>query len=84
MSAWMLVLATALPSVMVRAVERISVQLARRANQEDGNPDEEYFSELVAWFEGMYVEGGPLGMYQRKQERDLAQVSRPLIRKGVV
>jgi hypothetical protein len=35
-----------------RAIERIASELTRRMCAEDGNPDDEYESELYSWFTG--------------------------------
>lgn len=54
-----------------RAVTRISAELAQRQCNEEGNPDDEYYSDWYHWFNG---DPDANVDYSRKQERDLARL----------
>jgi hypothetical protein len=54
-----------------RAVIRISTELAQRQCSEEGNPDDEYYSDWYRWFSG---DPDANVDYSRKQERDLARL----------
>ena len=51
------------------AIERIAAELADLRCREEGNPDDEFRSDWVRWFEGDPEANVD---YARKQERDLA------------
>jgi hypothetical protein len=50
------------------AIERIAAELADRRCQDEGNPDDEFRSDWVRWFEG---DPDANVDYARKQQRDL-------------
>jgi hypothetical protein len=56
-----------------RAIERIAEELARQKCADEGNPDEEYWSDWYRWFTG-----DPQANidYRRKQQRDLERMKR--------
>ena len=56
-----------------RAIERIAAQLTERLCDEEGNPDEEYRSDLYRWFSG---DPDADIDYSRKQQRDLERLGR--------
>lgn len=56
-----------------RAIERISAHLTQRLCDEEGNPDDEYRSDLYRWFSG---DPDADIDYSRKQQRDLERVIR--------
>ena len=56
-----------------RAIERIAAQLTQRLCDEEGNPDEEYRSDLYRWFTG---DPDADIDYRRKQQRDLERMKR--------
>lgn len=56
-----------------RAIERIAAQLTQRLCDEEGNPDEEYRSDLYRWFTG---DPDADIDYSRKQQRDLERLRR--------
>jgi hypothetical protein len=55
------------------AIERIAVELAQRKCNEEGNPDEEYWSDWYRWFTG---DADANVDYKRKQQRDLERLKR--------
>lgn len=55
-----------------RAIERIAAQLTQRLCDEEGNPDEEYRSDLYRWFSG---DPDADIDYSRKQQRDLERLT---------
>ena len=56
-----------------RAIERIAAHLTQRLCDEEGNPDDEYRSDLYRWFTG---DAEANIDYSRKQERDLERLKR--------
>ena len=56
-----------------RAIERIAAQLTQRLCDEEGNPDEEYRSDLYRWFTG---DPDADIDYSRKQQRDREHLRR--------
>jgi hypothetical protein len=56
-----------------RAIERIAAHLTQRLCDEEGNPDEEYRSDLYRWFSG---DPDADIDYSRKQQRDLERMER--------
>jgi len=56
-----------------RAIERIAVELAQRKCDEEGNPDDEYWSDWYRWFTGDQDANVDYG---RKQQRDLERLRR--------
>src|SRR5690242_18783963 len=56
-----------------RAIGRIAAELAQRRNAEDGNPDDEHYSDWYKWFTG---DPDANVDYRRKQERDLERLKR--------
>ena len=56
-----------------RAIERIAAHLTQRLCDEEGNPDEEYRSDLYRWFSG---DPDADIDYSRKQQRDLERLKR--------
>lgn len=56
-----------------RAIERIAAHLTQRLCDEEGNPDEEYRSDLYRWFSG---DPDADIDYSRKQQRDLERMKR--------
>ncbi len=58
---------------MQRAIERIAVELAQRRCGQDGNPDEEFYSDWYRWFTG---DPDANVDYSRKQRRDLERLER--------
>jgi hypothetical protein len=56
-----------------RAIERIAAHLTERLCAEEGNPDEEYRSDLYRWFSG---DPDADIDYSRKQQRDLERLER--------
>jgi hypothetical protein len=56
-----------------RAIERIAAELTQRMCNEEGNPDEEYRSDLYRWFTG---DPDANVDYRRKQQRDLERLNR--------
>jgi hypothetical protein len=62
-----------------RAIERIAAHLTQRLCAEEGNPDEEYRSDLYRWFSG---DPGADIDYSRKQKRDLERMARGDFRPG--
>jgi len=56
-----------------RAIERIAAHLTQRLCDEEGNPDDEYRSDLYRWFTG---DAEANVDYSRKQERDLERLNR--------
>jgi hypothetical protein len=56
-----------------RAIERIAAHLTRRLCDEEGNPDDEYRSDLYRWFTG---DADANIDYSRKQQRDLERLNR--------
>lgn len=55
------------------AIERIAVELAQRRCGQDGNPDEEFYSDWYRWFTG---DPDANVDYGRKQQRDLERMGR--------
>src|ERR1700751_3086807 len=63
---------------LARSADRIAVLLASRQNQEDGNPDDEYFADWYRWLSGD-PDADPFEAFiQRKQRRDVAKGQRRL------
>jgi hypothetical protein len=58
---------------MHRAIERIAATLAHQINQQDGNPDDEYYEDLYRWFTG---DPNANIDYSRKQQRDRERLER--------
>jgi hypothetical protein len=56
-----------------RAVDRIAAELAARRCSQEGNPDDEYYSDWYRWFTGDPEANVD---YSRKQEHDLARLRR--------
>lgn len=56
-----------------RAIERIAAELAQRKCDEEGNPDDEYWSDWFRWFQG---DPDANVDYRRKQQRDLERLDR--------
>jgi hypothetical protein len=56
-----------------RAIERIAAELAQRRYDEEGNPDDEYWSDWYHWFTG---DADANVDYKRKQQRDLERLRR--------
>jgi len=56
-----------------RAIERIAVALAQRQCDEEGNPDDEYWSDWYRWYTG---DPDANVDYKRKQQRDLERLRR--------
>jgi hypothetical protein len=54
-----------------RAADRMAVILASQINQQDGNPDDEYFNDWHRWLSG-YADADSAEVFnQRKRDRDL-------------
>lgn len=56
-----------------RAIERIAAELAARRCSQEGNPDDEYYSDWYHWFTG---DPEANVNYSRKQQRDRARLER--------
>ncbi len=56
-----------------RAIGRIAEELAHRRNAQDGNPDDEHYSDWYRWFTG---DPDADVDYRRKQQRDLERLRR--------
>jgi hypothetical protein len=56
-----------------RAIERIAAELAERRSSQEGNPDDEYWSDWYRWFCG---DPDANVDYSRKQRRDLDRLRR--------
>lgn len=56
-----------------RANERIAVELAQRRYAQDGNPDDELYSDWYRWFTG---DPDANVDYERKRQRDLERMKR--------
>jgi hypothetical protein len=56
-----------------RAIERIAAELAQRRCDQEGNPDDEFWSDWYRWFTG---DPDANMDYERKQRRDLERMSR--------
>jgi hypothetical protein len=56
-----------------RAIERIAAELAARRCSQEGNPDDEYYSDWYRWFTG---DSEANVDYSRKQQRDQARLER--------
>jgi hypothetical protein len=56
-----------------RAIELIAAELAHRRYSEEGNPDDEYYSDWYSWFTGNPDANVD---YSRKQQRDLERLKR--------
>ena len=56
-----------------RAIERIAAELAERRSSQEGNPDDEYWSDWYRWFCG---DPDANVDYSRKQQRDLERLRR--------
>ena len=58
---------------LARSADRIAVLLASRQNQEDGNPDDEYFADWYRWLSGD-PDADPFEAFiQRKQRSGFAR-----------
>ena len=55
-----------------RAIERIAAELAQRRCDQEGNPDDEYYSDWYKWFTG---DPDANVDYSRKQQRDLERLA---------
>ncbi len=55
------------------AIERIAAELAQRRYSQDGNPDDELYSDWFRWFTG---DPDANVDYERKQQRDLVRLAR--------
>jgi hypothetical protein len=56
-----------------RANERIAAELAQRRYAQDGNPDDELYSDWYRWFTG---DPDANVDYERKRQRDLERLAR--------
>lgn len=56
-----------------RANERISAELAQRGYNQDGNPDDELYSDWYRWFMG---DPDANVDYERKRQRDIERLTR--------
>ncbi len=55
-----------------RAIERMAHEFAMRRCQEDGNPDDELYSDWLRWFKGDPAANVD---YKRKQQRDMDRLA---------
>ena len=55
------------------AIQRIAVELAQRRYDQDGNPDDELYSDWYRWFTG---DPDANVDYSRKQQRDVERLKR--------
>jgi hypothetical protein len=65
---------------LARSSDRMAVLLASRQNQEDGNPDDEFFADWYRWLSGDPDADSFEIFIQRKKLRDVAKGQRHLPR----
>ena len=58
-------------NVVERSIERIATELTQRRCDQEGNPDDEYYSDWYRWFSG---DSEANVDYSRKQARDLSRL----------